>query len=123
MQFSGTVQGEAANKYQDFRYRKAIETKIDIWNIDPERIDPANEYPRYVNPPSLERLKTVDLADYEVKVESLQDDGTREVQVWMMPNKYTPAVQPRVVYSVAVAGTSIDIEQFVDYTLERVFRV
>ncbi len=97
MEYQGTVQGEAARLYAGYTYRKPVMDSVDAWQIDPERLHPAHEYPRSVNPPSQPNTQTVDLADYVVRIGASGNDGTSLVQVWMQPNKYTDASKPLLV--------------------------
>ena len=77
--------------------RKPAMARVDIWQLDPERLHPAHEYPRSVNPPSQPNTQTVDLADYVVRIGASGNDGMSPVQVWMRPNEYTAARQPLLV--------------------------
>lgn len=101
MEFSGTVQGAAAHRYGGFTYRKPVPARVDIWQLDPERLHPAHECPRSVNPPSQPSLQVVELADYVMKVGAAGGDGMSAVQVWMWPNEYTAAKSPFLVFEVA----------------------
>ncbi len=103
MEYPGTVQGEAARLYAGYTYRKPVMARVDIWQLDPERLHPAHEYPRSVNPPSQPNTKTVDLADYVVRIGASGSDGMSPVQVWMQPNKYTAACKPLLVCEFQVA--------------------
>jgi hypothetical protein len=91
MEYPGTVHGEAARLYAGYTYRKPVMAPVDIWQIDPERLHPAHEYPRNVNPPSQPNTQTVDLADYVVRIGASGIDGMIPVQVWMQPNEHTSA--------------------------------
>lgn len=97
MEFRGTVQGAAARKYAGYTYRKPVMARVDIWQLDPERLHPAHEYPRSVNPPSQPNTQAVDLADYVVRLGASGNDGMSPVQVWMQPNEYTAARKPLLV--------------------------
>lgn len=103
MEFLGTVQGAAARKYAEYTYGKPVMAHLDIWQLDPERLHPAHEYPRSVNPPRQPNTKAVELADYSVRVGAVGDDGMSVVQVWMLPNKYTAATEPGLVWEFKVA--------------------
>jgi hypothetical protein len=105
MECPGTVQGEAARLYAGFTYRKPVMARIDsIFQLDPERLHPAHEYPRSVNPPSQPNTKTVDLADYVVRLGASGNDGMSPVQVWMQPNEYTAARKPLLVCEFQVSN-------------------
>lgn len=97
MGFSGTVQGAAARKYAGFTYRKPVLAHVDIWQLDPDRLHPAHEYPRCSSPPNQSNMKVLELADYTVEVSDAGSDGMSLVQVWMQPNKYTQANEPLLV--------------------------
>ena len=97
MDYPGTVQGEAARLYACYTYRKPVMVPVDIWHLDPERLHPAHEYPRSVNPPSQPNMQTVELADYVVRFCASGNDGMSTVQVWMQPNDYTAARKPLMV--------------------------
>ena len=103
MEFPGTVQGTAARKYAGFTYRKPAMAPVDIWQLDPERLHPAHEYPRSANPPSQPTLPVVELADYAVRIGATGNDGMSPVQVWMQPNEYTSARKPLLVCEFRVA--------------------
>jgi len=104
MDYPGTVQGEAARLYAGYTYRKPVMAPVDIWQLDPERLHPASEYPRSVNPPSQPNTKAVDLADYVVRIGARGNDGMSPVQVWMQPNEYTAALKPLLVCEFQVAN-------------------
>ena len=70
---------------------------MDAWNIDPDRLHPANEYPRFVSPPSAPNTRHVDLADYVVKIGDNSSNGMSRVQLWMRPNEYTTAKAEKLV--------------------------
>lgn len=121
MEFPGTVQGAAARKYAGFTYRKPVPASVDVWQLDPERLNYADELPRSVNPPSQPNTETVDLADYVVKVGAVGDDGVSPVQVWMQPNEYTAATNPLLVCEFSVAhALALRIENR-DEALRRAF--
>ena len=97
MEYPGTVQGEAARLYAGFTYRQPLMARVDAWQLDPERLHPAHEYPRSVNPPSQPNMQAVELADYVVRCGASGDNGMSPVQVWMQPNEYTAARKPLMV--------------------------
>lgn len=121
MEFAGTVQGAAARKFPGFTYRKPVQAPVDIWQLDPERLHPAHEYPRSVNPPGEPSLKTVDLADYVVRVGPAGRDGMSVVQVWMLPNEYTDAKKSLLVCEFMVAHAFTLRHEYHDEALSRVF--
>lgn len=121
MEFKGTVQGSSARRFAGFTYRKPILPRVDIFQLDPERLHPANEYPRSVNPPSQPDTQVVDLADYTVRIGSSGGDGLSPLQVWMQPNKYTQARAPMLVSEVKVANANIMAHEYRDESLRRVF--
>lgn len=121
MEYPGTVQGAAARKYAGFTYRKPVMARVDIWQLDPERLHPAHEYPRSVNPPSLPNTQAVELADYSVRVGATGDDGMSLVQVWLLPNEYTAATEPLMVCEFKVAHALTLRHEYRDEALIRAF--
>lgn len=121
MVISGTVQGEAARKYGEFTYRKPIPSHIDIWQLDPERVNPTQEFPRYVNPPRQPATKIVELADYEIEVSDIAYSLDSRVEVRLIANEYTEANEDRVV-ATALIGPQNRNTKFYEYVLEEAFR-
>lgn len=121
MEFLGTVQGAAARKYAGFTYRKPLRTHLDIWQLDPERLNPAHEYPRSVNPPIQPNTKFVELTDYAVRIGATGDDGMSLVQVWVMPNEYTSATEPMMVLEFRVVQTLTLHHEYLDEALTHAF--
>lgn len=122
MEFQGTVQGAAARKYAGYTYRKPVKSSVDIWQLDPERLHPAHEYPRSVNPPSQPSTQFVELANYSVRVGATGNDGMSTVQVWMLPNKYTAATKPMKVCEFKAAHAFTLRHEYRDEALTRTFR-
>ncbi len=121
MEFQGTVQGAAARKYAGYTYRKPVMARVDIWQLDPERLHPAHEYPRSVNPPSQPEMQVVELAKYSVRVGPTDDAGMSPVQVWVMPNEYTAAREPLLVCEFKVAHAFTLRHEYCDEALTRAF--
>lgn len=121
MDFRGTVQGAAARRYAGFTYLKPVLAHVDIWQLDPERLHPAHEYPRSVNPPSQPNTQIVELADYLVRVGATGDNGMSPVQVWMLPNKYTAAKTQLLVLEFKVAHALTLRHEYRDEALTRAF--
>lgn len=94
MRLSWTVQGAAARKYAGVTYLKPVLTRVDIWQLDPDRLYPTHEYPRFPRPPSQPNTKIVELADYMVDVGDERINGMSTVQVWMMTNEHTEKTTP-----------------------------
>lgn len=121
MNFRGTVKDEAARTFAGFTYRKPIIPPVDIWSLDPERLHPAHEYPRSVNPPSHPHTPYVELADYDVTIGSMGPDGMNPVQVWMLPNEFTAAMKPMQVCEFRVSNALTLRHEYVDEALKRAF--
>lgn len=121
MIFRGTVQGADARKYAGYTYRKPLKSHVDIWQLDPERLSPWNEYPRSVNPPGQPNLKYVDLADYSVNVSGPDSCCMCTVQVWMQPNQYTEARTPLLVFEFKVAHALTHQHEYRDEALRCAF--
>lgn len=117
----GTVQGAAARKYAGYTYRKPVMARVDIWNCDPERLHPAHEYPRSVKRPSQPNMQTIELADYSVRIGAAGDDGMSPVQVWVLPNEYTAATKPLLVFEFQVAHAFKLRHKYLDEALTRAF--
>lgn len=121
MEFSGTLRGAPARKYSGYGYRRPVQLPVDIWSLDPERLHPAHEYPRSVNPPSAPTLPTVDLVDYVVKIGAQKHDGMSPVQVWVKPNEYTFARKPLLVCEFHVSNAFTLRHEYCDEALVRAF--
>lgn len=117
-----TVQGEAARKYGEFTYLKPIPLPIDIRHIDPERVNPAQEFPRYVDIPREPATKVVELADCEIEVSGTDVPNNYLVQVRMIPNDYTPAKASRVVGEMNVSIATDLSRELEDLILGRFFK-
>lgn len=105
MVIKGTVHGEAARKYADFTYRKEIIYSLTLHSVDPDRVDPMHEYPRYCpTPRQTSTINTLDLADYAVWIGYEDDFDMSSVEVWMVPNgSLTQARSPSRVHQFNVA--------------------
>lgn len=121
MRLSGTVQGAAARKYAGFTYLKPVLARVDIWQLDPDRLYPTHVYPRFPRPPSQPNTKIVELADYMVDVGDERINGMSTVQVWMMPNEYPEKKKPLFAYELAVAIALTRSNAHIDEALTRVF--
>ena len=117
-----TVQGEAARKYREFTYLKPIPLPIDIRHIDPERVNPAQEFPRYIDTPREPAIKVVELADCEIEVSDTDVPNKYLVQVRMIPNDYTPAKASRVVGEMNVSIATDLSRELEDLILGRFFK-
>lgn len=121
MEQQGIVHGEYAKKYHGYTYRKPIFPEVDIFVLDPYRINPTTEYPRIVDKPSATELKTIELADYLITVSPRQSDMWHEVKVFMMPNKYTQAKEKKIVCEFEVANAYVLTDLIFDEALKRAF--
>lgn len=121
MGFSGTVQGAAARKYAGFTYLKPVLAHVDIWQLDPDRLHPAHEYPRSSSRPNQSNIRALELADYMVEVGDAGSDGMSLVQVWMQPNEYTKANEPLLVWEFAAENALTLCHEHLDEALRRVF--
>lgn len=121
MEMICTVRGPAASRHPAFTYRKPIRATIDIWQLDPERLHPANEYPRSVNPPSAPTLRIEELADCAVRLGRAGTDGLSLLQVVMQPNEFTAARKELLVCEFSVSNAFTLRHEYVDEALRRVF--
>ncbi len=124
MKQTGTVQGEAARRYRMFCYRKAILQPIDALTVhEHTRLRYDQEYPRYLNPPTHISMKTVDLCDYEVVFVRgpWRMQFTETLQVRLLPNDYTWAKEPKVIWSANVANSNLHHKEYIDKALKEVF--
>ena len=122
MVVTGKVHGAAASKYAGYCYRKPIKTRPDIFSIDPARIDPLHEYPRIVEKPiHTANLKTVDLADYEAAIGAMNEKGESQLTITMLPNEYTQAEVPLVVYEMTIHGILPNSGFCIDEAMRRCF--
>jgi hypothetical protein len=122
MVVTGRVHGAAARKYAGYCYRKPIKTRLDIFSIDPARIDPLHEYPRIIEKPMYPaECKTVDLADYEAFIGAMNEKGESQLTITMLPNEYTQAEVPLVVYEMTINGILPNSGFCIDEAMRRCF--
>jgi hypothetical protein len=120
---SGKVQGQAAQKFPEFRYRQAVPPPpiSSIWDLDPNRLYPDREFPRYTSI-SQTTFTAIDVADYEVEI---ADDGTSQfryrVQLFMVPGRFTPMAQGRLQVLEFFCTPELDTKQIVDIALREAF--
>ena len=122
MEFTGHVQGVAARRYAGFSYRVPVFAEVTMRQLDPERLNYADEYPRSVNPPSNPNLQTKDVADFVVKIGGADLDGMCSVQVWLKPNQYTQAKAPIQLCEFHAANALTLRHEYCDEALRRAFR-
>lgn len=122
MRITGCVQGEYARRYSGFTYRLPIVAPVDIWTVDPDRLHPTQEYPRFVSKPCEPAMRTVDRADFEIVVSAPDPTGWRQAELWMLPHKtYTDAKTRQLVFSVAVGGVDWTASSLEDFVMTRAF--
>lgn len=121
MEFRGTVQGGAARKYAGFTYHKAIIYPITMHSVDPDRLYPMHEYPRFCPAPSQPDIRTIDLADYVVKFGHEDHGGMTSVEVWILPNEYTAAQAPVQVSRFHATNAFTLRHRYVDEALKMAF--
>lgn len=121
----GTVQGAAARKHPEYMYLKPILVPLDIFQLDPERLRASDEYPRSVNPPSLQALPAKELADYCVTAGPEDAAGQCKVQVVLLPNEHTCAKKPKIIFQAWVSPLdtiqSASTERLLDEIVKRAF--
>lgn len=122
---SGTVQGAAARRYPEYLYLKPILVPLDIFQLDPERLRASDEYPRSVNPPSLQALPAKELVDFCVIAGQEDAIGMCNVQVLLMPNEHTWAKKPTKIFEIGVSRlgcfSSASEERLLDEIVKRAF--
>ena len=122
---TGTVQGAAARRYPEYLYLKPVLVPLDIFQLDPERLRASDEYPRSVNPPSLQALPAKELADYCVTSGPEDAIGMCNVQVLLMPNEHTWAKNPKRIFEIGVyrwgCFNSASEERLLDEIVKRAF--
>lgn len=102
---TGKVRDRSARKFQAYCYRKPIKTRLDIYSVDPARLDPLHEYPRSEGKPACSaECKTVDLADYEAVIGPTNEKGESRLSITMLPNEYTEAEESAVVFEMTING-------------------
>lgn len=121
MQVTCIVKGAAARKYPGYTYRRPIKAPIDMWQLDPERLHPAHEYPRSTNAPSAPTLQIDELADCVVGIGPRGVDGMALVQVRMRPNQFTAASVELPVCAFDVSHAFTLRHEWVDEALRRAF--
>lgn len=109
----GSVRHWAARKYADYCYRKPIMTRLDIYTVDPAR---SNGKPQYSA-----ALKSVELADYEAVISTMNEKGERRLSITMLPNEYTAAKVPAVVYEMTIIGILPNSGFCIDEAMHRCF--
>jgi hypothetical protein len=125
---TGTVHGAAARKYIEYTYFKPDRVPLDIFQLDPDRLLAAYEYPRRVTRPSLPEFPMTALADYRVSVGRKDSSGTHLVRVTLEPNEHTAARTPKPVFEERVSSyvfrrLAYSQSSFVDELLHQAFRV
>lgn len=119
---TGKVQDRAARKFPTYCYRKPIKTRLDIYSVDPARFDPLHEYPRSEGKPTYSaECKTVDLADYEAVIGPMNEKGESRLSITMLPNEYTEAEEPAVVFEMTINGILPNSVFCIDEALRRCF--
>lgn len=119
---TGKVHGAAARKYYGYCYRKPFKTRLDIYSIDPARIDHLHEYPRCEGMPKHSaELKCVELADYEAVIGAMNEKGESRLTITMLPNEYTKAEVPLVVYEMTINGILPNSGFCIDEAMSRCF--
>lgn len=119
---TGKVHGAAARKYYDYCYRRPVKTRLDIFSIDPSRIDPLHEYPRILEKPMYSaECKTIDLADYEAVIGAMNEKVESRLTITMLPNEYTQAEVPLIVYEMTINGILPNSGFCIDEAMSRCF--
>lgn len=121
MEFNGHIQGAAARKHTGFSYRVPILSDVTMRQLDPERLNYADEYPRSVNPPSGPALQTKDVADFAVTIGAAGQDNMSAVQVWLRPNEYTAAKAKLLVCEFQATNALTLRHEYCDEALRRAF--
>lgn len=122
MVVTGKVHGAAARKYYGYCYRKPVKTRLDSYSIDPARVDPLHEYPRSEGKPAYSaECKTVDLADYEAVIGPMNEKGESRLSITMLPNEYTDAEIPAVVFEMTINGILPNSGFCIDEAMRRCF--
>jgi hypothetical protein len=124
----GTGQVYGAHRFPDYTYKQVVYAPIDLWSVDPARLNPCEQFPRSDNPIRIRPLPYVDLIDYCLKIS--EDDamrlGSGVAQVWLQPNEYTAAREEKKVWECTV-GSSLylfpaDIyDKWIDWLVGRAF--
>lgn len=120
----GSVQGDAANRYPDFRYRQPVREAITLSSVrDYILLIEGQEYPRWNRRPESLSLKVRELADYAV-IGHPPEDGTcmGRLEVVMLPGQYTHAKRRQVVLEVMVAYLPLRFEEHARLALDEAFR-
>jgi len=121
MRFTGTVHGDAAEKYGEFCYREPIMEEVTSFSIDPMRLHPMYEFPRYTDKPELQQFRTTSLADYSINIGDFDAQMRRTVSVFMEPSdRTTRASEPSLVYECSCK--SLNIDDIKSHVLREVFR-
>lgn len=122
MYVTGTVQGEAARSYPDFCYRHPIMEPLTLHSVDPDRVNPMHEYPRWSSKPGdHSTMRTVDLAKYRITIGSIGDYGMAQVDVWMVPCEYTIAKAEKRVCGFRVANPMLFRDHYIDEAMKMAF--
>lgn len=115
MTHTGKIYGRAASKFPAYRYRRPITSKLRIRDMDPNRLNWMNEYPRD-KAIFIEACKFVEVADYEVRLDfgGAMSTGRAAASVILLPGKYTIARVPLIVLQADIsqmAGDEKIVEQ------------
>jgi hypothetical protein len=115
----GKIQGDRALLFPDFYYRKPIVRPItSIFDLDPYRLNPTEEYPRSVCSPRdhVAPITTETLVDFAV--EFIVKNWCTEVTVWLLHNEYTSSRKDQAVLSVTLDGLAGgNFQELADYMI------
>ncbi len=121
MEFKGHIEGNTTKRYPDFSYRVPIFAPISVRQLDPERLNYMDEYPRSVNPPEKLILREKTVIDFVVRIGKRRVDGLSPVQVWLKPNKYTQSKAELMVFEYLVANALELRHEYYNEAIDRAF--
>ena len=125
--FTGKFRFSAINlMFNAYRYRVPEERESSygrhsLFTIWGEQLAyPGREYPQR-NPIFAPDMRFHEVADYCIEIGDFSPDGTRLGQVFLMPNKFTSATEPLLVFDFRDNG-QIPEKTLIEFALKSAFR-
>lgn len=123
-----TIRGTAVYRhigFYEFVYQRDVPVDLDIWALDPYRIDPMHEYPRYKSKPTDQNLKVVQLFDFEIRFvepsRKQSDPFIKSVEVYLVGNSYTANKREAKIFEMLCQCLTESKKSLEDYILQSAF--
>jgi hypothetical protein len=82
---SGKLNADVVKNFFEHTYYLPIKNEVNLRSIDPDRVNPLSEYPRWTGKPSLPIHNKQGLIDYRIMTKG------NVFEVWLLANEFTPA--------------------------------